>query len=367
MDHFAVVILSAGLSSRMGVCKPLLALNGTTALIRVISLYRKARVRKIIVVTGHEGGKIAAEATGAGAEVVSNPDYKAGMFSSVCSGISALGKDISGFFIHPVDIPLVRLWTVQRVKAVFLENRPAVVYPVFKEKRGHPPLIATELIPAILDYCGTGGLRGALTKFDPDGMEAKTFDSHILLDMDTPEDYLTILKRFAKLGIPDPEEARELMGGLNIKPQVVRHGQAVAKAATEIARELKPRIPRLNLDLIYAAALLHDIAKGRSGHEREGGRILKGMGLPEVADIVAAHRDVPPPSMDNITEKEIVYFADKLVKGGERVSLEQRFQEKLDIFSCDPPACAAIHRRRNNALAMRALFLGMSSGLAQLL
>ncbi len=367
MDRIAVVILAAGMSSRMGECKPLLPLTGFTALARLILLYREAQVPKIIVVIGHEGKEVGAEAKRAGAVVVTNPDYHQGMFSSVCEGIRAISDDIEGFFIHPTDIPLVRLWSVHQIKSIFKEHSPAVVYPVFQDTRGHPPLISTNLIPDILNYNGTRGLQGALEPFDLQGIETMTFDSHILLDMDTPDDYRFLLQRSSNLTIPDPREADELIAGLNIQPEGVIHGQAVALVAKEIAEELKHYIPHLNLDLVYAAALLHDIAKGQPRHEQEGGRMLRDMGLPEVADIVAAHRDVAPPSDDKVSEKEIVYFADKLVRGGERISLEQRFQEKLDAYSHDPAACAAINKRRGNALAMRTLFLNISNNLAHLL
>jgi hypothetical protein len=47
-----------------------------------------------------------------------------------------------------------------------------------------------------------------------------------------------------------------------------------------------------------------------------------------------------------------VYLADKLVRGWKRISLEQRFQEKIDLFADDPQAVAAIRCRLANARAV---------------
>jgi len=50
----------------------------------------------------------------------------------------------------------------------------------------------------------------------------------------------------------------------------------------------------------------------------------------------------------------VVYLADKFVRGPVRMPVRQRFQEKLDCFSQDAEACAAIRRRLEHALAMLA-------------
>lgn len=47
--------------------------------------------------------------------------------------------------------------------------------------------------------------------------------------------------------------------------------------------------------LCYNQFSINPIAKGHPGHEAHGGRHLRQMGLPEAADIVAAHQDVTPP------------------------------------------------------------------------
>ena len=66
--------------------------------------------------------------------------------------------------------------------------------------------------------------------------------------------------------------------------------------------------------------------------------------------IVAAHRDVPAPASGVLTEKEVVCLADKLVRGSQRISVRERFGEKLALYSHDAEACAAIRGRMGNAL-----------------
>ena len=99
------IILSAGLSSRMGDFKPLLSLEGKLFLERIIALYRSAGIQDIRVVAGHRAGDVMALAERCGASAVFNPDFAHGMFSSVVAGVSDISQDCTGFFIHPVDIP----------------------------------------------------------------------------------------------------------------------------------------------------------------------------------------------------------------------------------------------------------------------
>jgi molybdenum cofactor cytidylyltransferase len=110
----------------------------------------------------------------------------------------------------------------------------------------------------------------------------------------------------------------------------------------------------LDLDLIFAAALLHDIAKGTSGHALMGGRILREMGYPRVADIVAEHVDIAVGEGDTINESQVVYLSDKMVQDDRFVvDFRQRFKARLKEFSHSPDIQRNIMRRLENALTIR--------------
>ena len=78
----ALVILAAGLSSRMGVLKPLLPVGGETALARALRLGQAAGAEAALVVTGHAREKVEAELGRLAvprARAVYNPRYEEGM------------------------------------------------------------------------------------------------------------------------------------------------------------------------------------------------------------------------------------------------------------------------------------------------
>ncbi len=348
------VILAGGLSSRMGSrFKPLLTLAGVSALALVADTFRRAGVTDIVVATGHRALEVTAEATRVGIRAVHNPDYETGMFSTVKAGLAAVPPDVSRVCLTPVDVPLFRPATVARLlDRLARHGAPPVVYPAFFGERGHPPCLSAAVLPAVLAHTGDGGLRQALAPFAFE--EVPVADANILADMDTPEDYAALRALAERRDIPTPAEAEALLAIEGVPPQGLAHGRGVAAVAVALARALEAAGERLDIPLVKAAALLHDVAKGNPRHEEAGGRLLDALGFHRAAAIVAAHRDCEPAGDAPLTEREIVYLADKFVFGRWLVPVASRFGQKLELFGDDPEAAAAIVRRRENALRVLA-------------
>lgn len=343
------VILAAGYSSRMDGFKPLLKLSGTTLLAHCAKLFRNAGITDIAVVTGHRRKEVEAETARLGLEPLYNPEYDQGMFSSACKAARHM-QQYNGFFLLPVDIPLLYPPTLAKMVASF--DRRSVLIPVFDAKQGHPPLIPASIIPAILDHSGQGGMRAVLAK--QPCLEIPVWDKGILMDADTPEDFSALQDRFKEIGIGEPEEAMAL-ARLLMPEKGVAHGLAAAQVAMRLGRKLNDHGYSLHLQLLHNAALLHDIGKGAPDHELRGGEMLANLGLEKLTAIVAAHRSVPPPASGRLTEKEIVCLADKLVRGSRLVSIRERFSEKLDRYEDDLEARKAIHHRLAEALALQTI------------
>jgi putative nucleotidyltransferase with HDIG domain len=348
----AAIVLAAGLSSRLAPeFKPLADLGGASLLERCVQVFRDAGVADLLCVCGHRAGEVRDEAALLGLPCVENPEYARGMFTSVRAGLSALPPGIDAVFMLPVDIPLVRPATLRALRARFAEAPVAVLHPVFEGQRGHPPLVPAEFIPAILAWKGPGGLAGALEQFP--SLDVPVADRSIHFDVDAPEDLAEARRRWSRRGIPTRTEALALLRLHNAGERGLGHALGVAAAALGMARALNARGAALDLELVESAALLHDISKGQKRHEQAGAALLEALDFRPVARIVEAHRDIAPADAPEITERELVYLADKLVWGSQRVSVEARFQQKLDAFAHDQEACAAIRRRLANALDMQ--------------
>lgn len=117
-----------------------------------------------------------------------------------------------------------------------------------------------------------------------------------------------------------------------------RHSAQVARVATRLGKALHERGERVDIALVVAAALLHDIAKApclvsRLDHATEGGRILRELGLESVAALVERHVYLGDWDPDGaVTGAEIVNYADKRVLYEEVVSLDVRYRDLVERY-----------------------------------
>jgi putative nucleotidyltransferase with HDIG domain len=351
IDSIVALIVAAGFSSRMHSFKPLLPLGDGRAIEKPINTFMQAGIKDIRVVVGHNADKLDPLLKDYGTKVIYNQQYATGMFSSIIAGVSSLEKDVGAFFILPADIPLVKVKTVQRLLHTYRNSEEGIIYPCYRGVRGHPPLISTKYNSQILSWQGSEGLRGLLNKFTCDSLDVSVPDKGIILDMDTENDYNQIVSYYNRQ-FPTTEECIELLNKFCVSSNVIKHSITVAQLANDIANKLNQVGYNFDLALVNAASLLHDVAKGQPNHAQTGALILKRLGYDEVAEIVACHTDINLFEDGYLTEVEIVYLADKLVKEDRVVSLKERFQGTKKRFAHNPEIMLRVLTRQQNAMAI---------------
>lgn len=340
---FAAIVLAAGASSRMGRLKPLLPLAGRTALERSITLFRESGVDDILVVVGNQADDLRPLIELCGARCIYNAQWETGMYSSVGAGASALRPSTCAAFVLPADVPLVRSATIRQLAAAFDGRLERIVYPVFDQRRGHPPLIARSML-AETAHGASGPLHTLLLAHEHSAIEVPVADEAIHLDMDTPADFDALEVLASRRDIPTAAECEAMLTQLRVSEAVARHSRKVAQVACRIADALHASGVAIDPNLARAAALLHDMAKGQPRHAEVAAATLRSYAMPRVAEVVAAHTEVE--FEETIDERAIVYLADKLVGGDRLISLDERFRRSLDRFRDNSDALASAHRRR---------------------
>lgn len=195
MGELGAVILAAGLSSRMREFKPLMELGGLTIISRVVRLMLGTGAEPVVVVTGRRAADIENHLAGENVRFVRNENYASTqMLDSILLGLSRLSPDCRRIFITPADIPLVRRSTLKTL----LQTGGQFVRPTYLGKNGHPALMSGELVPALKQYAGDGGLRGAISAGGIKITDVETDDRGVLLDADTPEDYAELCRYFSE-------------------------------------------------------------------------------------------------------------------------------------------------------------------------
>ncbi|WP_298199149.1 DVU_1551 family NTP transferase, partial [Desulfosporosinus sp.] len=275
-----------------------------------------------------------------------------GMFSSVKTGIASLTQEVDGFFLLPVDNPIIQKETLFKLYETFNLGKFGIVYPSFQGERGHPPLISCRYTDQILSWNGDGGLKRLLEYYQADSVDVETGDPGVLMDMDTPEDYQKMLEYVGCVSLPREDECYELLRVNSTPAKVIEHCKQVAWLSCFLGRQLVQAGCALNLELLKAAALLHDIAKGKANHAQAGAKIMHK--YPQIADIIASHMDITLEADQALSEKEIVYLADKLVANDQIIPLQERFKVALERYRNEPEIREKVRQRFDNGVVIQA-------------
>jgi molybdenum cofactor cytidylyltransferase len=186
-----VVIVAAGMSSRMGDFKPMLNIGSISIAQRIIATFQQAGVKRIVVVTGYNADILEHHLAKCGVIFLRNEQYWATqMFDSARIGLRYLADKCDRVFFTPVDIPLFTADTVLRL----LRSGAELACPVYHNQRGHPILLSASVIAKVLADSGEHGMAGALSRCGTAIRDISVEDQGILHDADTPEDYRALLE-----------------------------------------------------------------------------------------------------------------------------------------------------------------------------
>jgi uncharacterized protein len=149
--------------------------------------------------------------------------------------------------------------------------------------------------------------------------------------------------------LPTRQQALQFLHQSGCTKNVVKHCEAVADLAVQIAEACKKNGVQVDLELVEIGALLHDIGRAKTHsvhHAIIGAEIAESLDLPEsLISIIKRHvgggitareaeklgwpKDIYIPQT---IEEKIVSYADKLIEGSKTVPIEktiEKFSNKL--------------------------------------
>lgn len=188
-----IIVLAAGLSSRMGAGenKLLLPYCGKPIIQSVLETALSFSDR-VIAVTGHERERMEDAISVLDVETVYCPDYMEGQRRSTLCGISVADDD--DFAIVPGDLPLLSYSDYEGAAALLSSH--SISRAVFSGIPGHPVMFREEHRKRILEF--DGSLKEYLSMHD-----VGKYNGSIgtVLDADTPSRYRAIVSGDRDLSI----------------------------------------------------------------------------------------------------------------------------------------------------------------------
>jgi molybdenum cofactor cytidylyltransferase len=193
----AGVVLAAGRSSRMGSPKALLDFRGQPFVVRILEALEALEVKTRVVVVGPDAPRIRPAIAGHECLIVENSDVEAGPIASLRVALRALqAVQPAAALAWPVDLPHVRVATVDRLIEAHRRGHASAVVPTFAERRGHPVLWGSGLFEELLtsDAANRHGARAVLHAHAAEIAAVAVDDPAVIDDLNTPEDYERLVR-----------------------------------------------------------------------------------------------------------------------------------------------------------------------------
>lgn len=185
------MIVAAGFSSRANGWKMAFDIGGLTVIERCV-LGMAPYCSRIFVIGGDRFNILQGllpKLKYPAVELIFNPNYHHGMFSSILAGFRRVRA--TKFFFIPGDYPLVS----GIVYKMLLKQDGAIIIPSYQGVTGHPVLFQTDIIKGLLNVPNKfGNLREFLVSQSYRTIEVP--DQGILMDIDTKQDYRRAVRHF---------------------------------------------------------------------------------------------------------------------------------------------------------------------------
>jgi molybdenum cofactor cytidylyltransferase len=204
-----VIVLAAGLSSRMGAQNKLrLPFGENTILQTTLFNIIEANLGEILVIVGHERELIENDLEPFKDEIkiVFNEHFENGMTTSIQAGVKNSDENMEhpdkggteGYMICLSDMPLLQPIDYQRISNFYLEKKDThypIVQPVFEQQKGNPVIFHPSYKKDILNLTYMEGCKPIVQANKENVHLIEMPNDAILLDADTAEAYAALLKK----------------------------------------------------------------------------------------------------------------------------------------------------------------------------
>jgi molybdenum cofactor cytidylyltransferase len=129
--------------------------------------------------------------------IVENRDVEGGPIASLRVALGALAPAaLSGIVVWPVDLPHVRLTTVEQLIAAHRRTQALITVPRCDGRRGHPVIWAAAAIPELLSSPAAqrDGARVLVHAHAGEVLDVDVDDHAVVRSLNTPRDYQELIR-----------------------------------------------------------------------------------------------------------------------------------------------------------------------------
>ena len=186
MLNVGAVVLAAGGSSRLGRPKQLLSFRGETLARRAARAAAEAQCAPVVVVVGETAEEIQRELHETNAIVVSNPEWRHGLGTSIRCGLRQVTDSVEAVVLLTCDQALVDAAVIAELIAVRSRTGKPIIASRYANTLGVPALFDRSCFTALLTLPDDSGAKAFIVS-RPHDVAIVDFEDGAI-DIDTPED-----------------------------------------------------------------------------------------------------------------------------------------------------------------------------------
>jgi molybdenum cofactor cytidylyltransferase len=193
--NIGIIVLAAGSSSRMGRSKQLLEIEGETLLCRCVNIALSVDHESVVVVLGANEKPHRETISHLPVQIVSNFYWKAGMGSSIKTGLNYLiqsRQSLDAVIILVCDQPGLSAEHLQKMITTFVDTKKPIVASGYANSSGVPVLFGRSFFSNLLLLSDGQGAKKIVHQF-PEQVATVDFPQGAF-DLDTEDDFQNYLK-----------------------------------------------------------------------------------------------------------------------------------------------------------------------------
>ncbi len=183
----------------MGNNKMLLELDGESLIRRAAKRALAAGLSPLVVVLGHEAGRLRAELQDLPLAFAVNPAYTGPTSGSLHQGLNALSSDVDAVVVMLGDMVRVTTETLAMLIAAARGTEAPLVVSRYGEVTAPPLLFRRALFAELLAWTGEGCGKAVVQAHTHEAMYVDRPEA-LLVDVDTPEDFAAAIAASRPVG-----------------------------------------------------------------------------------------------------------------------------------------------------------------------
>jgi molybdenum cofactor cytidylyltransferase len=182
---FAVIVLAAGESSRLGQPKQLIQFEGEPLVRRAARTALESSASQVVIVVGAFAGEVSDACAGLDVTLATNLNWQLGLGRSIRAGVEALQPGLGAVVLALCDMPMVTAELLRELAEAVIDGTPAIAAAEYNCHLGVPCAFHVSQFPSLLTLSGDKGARDLVRNAKV--VSRITFEA-CAIDIDTPED-----------------------------------------------------------------------------------------------------------------------------------------------------------------------------------